>query len=110
MKKYAEIYAVDFDGTLNLAEKYPQMGKPNKELIRFLQEVQRKGDKVILWTCREGEFLKAAVRFCEENGLKFDAVNDNLRENVEFFQNNSRKIYAHYYIDERNLFIFGIGK
>lgn len=97
-----EIYAVDFDRTLNLAEKYPQLGEPNRELIVYLKERQQEGDKVILWTCREGDLLKSAVKFCKNYGLEFDAVNDNLRENVECFQNNSRKVFANYYIDDRN--------
>ena len=32
---YAEIYAVDFDGTLNMADTYPELGEPNMELIEF---------------------------------------------------------------------------
>lgn len=50
---YAEIYAVDFDGTLNLADTYPELGEPNAELIEFLKERRAAGDKIILWTCRE---------------------------------------------------------
>lgn len=61
MIDYPEIYAVDFDGTLNLAERYPELGEPNRELIKFLREKQKQGDKIILWTCREGELLEAAV-------------------------------------------------
>lgn len=101
--EYPEIYAVDFDKTINIAEKYPEIGRPNTRLIEFLIRRREAGDKVILWTCREGELLKAAVRFCNANGLKLDAVNDNLQENKEKFQNNCRKVFAHYYIDDRNI-------
>ena len=48
-----EVYAVDFDGTLNTAE-YPKLGEPNTELFQFLIKRQQSGDKIILWTCREG--------------------------------------------------------
>lgn len=98
----SKTYAVDFDRTLNLAEEYPQLGEPNRELIVYLKSRQQEGDKVILWTCREGSLLKSAVKFCKNYGLEFDAVNDNLRENVEHFQSNSRKVSADYYIDDRN--------
>lgn len=104
MIDYPEIYAVDFDGTLNLADRYPELGEPNRELIKFLREKQRQGDKIILWTCREGELLEAAVLFCMEHGLAFDAVNDNTEENKAHWGNNCRKVAAHYYIDDRNLF------
>lgn len=104
MIDYPEIYAVDFDGTLNLADHYPELGEPNRELIKFLREKQKQGDKIILWTCREGELLEAAVLFCRENGLTFDDVNDNTEGNKAHWGNNCRKVAAHYYIDDRNLF------
>lgn len=100
--KYPEVYAVDFDKTLNLAETYPELGRPNMRLINFLRSRRAAGDKVILWTCREGELLEEAVKYCENYGLEFDAVNDNLKENIEYFRNNCRKVWAHHYIDDRN--------
>lgn len=101
--EYPEVYAVDFDKTLNLAEKYPKLGEPNVELFEFLKARRAAGDKIILWTCREGELLKAAVKYCNRHGLYFDAINDNLPENVDYWNNNCRKAWAHYYIDDRNL-------
>lgn len=103
MKGYSEIYAVDFDGTLNLAEKYPALGEPNKALFTFLKERQQAGDKIILYTCREKELLEATVKYCRTQGLEFDAVNDNLKENIDRWGNNCRKIFADYYIDDRNM-------
>ena len=99
---YPKIYAVDFDKTLNMAGSYPDLGEPNTELIEILKEKQAAGDKIILWTCREGELLNQAVEYCKKHGLEFDAVNDNLPENIEFFGNNCRKVWAHHYIDDRN--------
>lgn len=99
---YPEIYAVDFDKTLNLADTYPELGEPNMELIEFLKERRAAGDKIILWTCREGEFLKEAVKYCNDYGLFFHAVNDNLPENIAYYGNNCRKVWAHHYIDDRN--------
>lgn len=99
---YPEIYAVDFDKTLNLADKYPELGEPNMELIEFLKERRAAGDKIILWTCREGELLKEAVKYCNDYGLFFHAVNDNLPENIAYYGNNCRKVWVHHYIDDRN--------
>ena len=100
---YAEIYAVDFDGTLNIADTYPELGEPNTELIEFLKERRAAGDKIILWTCREGELLKTAVKYCNNYGLFFHAVNENLPENITYFGNNCRKVWAHHYIDDKNM-------
>ena len=51
--------------------------------------------------CRAGELLEAAVIYCRAMGLEFDAVNDNLPDLIELYGNNSRKISADIYIDDR---------
>lgn len=97
-----KIIAVDFDNTLAKTD-FPTILKPNEPLIRHLINQQRLGNKVILWTCRCGEDLDAAVEWCKEQGLVFDAVNDNVPEAITAFGDNSRKIYADYYIDDKNI-------
>ena len=95
------IYAVDFDGTL-CSKMWPIIGSPNLALISDLILARELGDKVILWTMREGQLLEEAVEWCMEYGLEFDAVNDNLPEQQEVYGNNPRKIYADVYIDDHN--------
>lgn len=97
-----KIIAVDFDGTL-FEDKWPEIGEPNKELIEYLKIRQALGDKIILWTCRCGKDLINAVEKCEKHELIFDEVNENLPEAIEKFGNNSRKIFAHEYIDDKNI-------
>lgn len=46
------IIAVDFDGCLASAGTWPEVGKPNEALINWLICLRKRGDKVILWTCR----------------------------------------------------------
>ena len=99
MSSSTEIYAVDFDGTL-CESKWPGIGAPNKKLIQHLIQCQKNGAKLILWTCRIDEKLQEAVDWCKKFGLEFDAVNDNLPENVERYGNNTRKIWATCYIDD----------
>lgn len=99
------IIAVDFDGTL-CENKYPEIGEPNMELIDFLMNCQLNGDKVILWTCRNEEQTKAAVDWCSEKGLVFDAVNENLPEIITEFGEDTRKIFANVYIDDRNVSLY----
>lgn len=96
------IIAVDFDGTL-CENKWPEIGEPNRELIEYLKKAQSDGDKLILWTARNEEQTQKAVDWCKEQELIFDAVNDNLPENIEYFGGNSRKVYATDYIDDKNL-------
>ena len=95
-----QIIAVDFDGTLCYSN-WPELGEPNIPLIEYLKTQQRIGNKLILWTCRAGDALERAILWCQDHGLLFDAVNDNLPEIVELYGNNSRKITCDWYIDDR---------
>lgn len=97
-----KIIAVDFDGTLCYSN-WPELGEPNLPLIDYLIKLQSNGDKLILWTCRSGEPLAAAIDWCQQHNLYFDAVNDNLPEIVEMYGSNSRKITCDLYIDDRSL-------
>ena len=95
-----QIIAVDFDGTLCYGN-WPELGEPNRPLIKYLINQKRSSNKLILWTCRIGDALSKAVEWCHNQGLEFDAVNDNLPEIVEYYGSNSRKITCDYFIDDR---------
>lgn len=95
-----KIIAVDFDGCLT-DNQYPDVGTPNVSLINWLLYRKSCGDRIILWTCRCGDELDAAISACHEWGLEFDSVNDNLPELIEQWGNNTRKIYADIYIDDK---------
>ena len=99
-KRYYTI-AVDFDGCLSNG-KWPEIGDPNWKLIKWLQKQRTLGDKIILWSCREGVNLYCAVEACRQWGLLFDAINNNTIENQQYFRNNSRKVYAGLYIDDKS--------
>ncbi len=97
----AQAVAVDFDGTL-CQNAWPHIGRENRVLIERLKEHRRiPGARLILWTCREGESLDAAVAWCAERGLHFDAINDNLPERIAQYGGNCRKVNADLYIDDR---------
>ena len=92
--------AIDFDGCLcELA--WPEIGAPHMDVIRAAIAEQEKGAALILWTCRAGELLEAAVDWCSSYGLKFDAVNANLPERIAYYQIESRKVSADEYWDDR---------
>lgn len=95
------IIAVDFDGTITKESKWPELGEPNMPLINELIRRRNNGDKLILWTCRDGDLLNAAINFCKAFGLEFDAVNDHLPEMKEKFGNDTRKVYADLYVDDK---------
>ena len=94
------IIAVDFDGTL-CSDRYPEIGKANQGLIHYLKDRKKHGSKLILWTCRCSKPLENAVDWCINQGLEFDAINENVPEIIERFGSNSRKIYADLYFDDK---------
>lgn len=98
MANSQKIIAVDFDGTLAETD-FPKIVKPKLRMITFCKQLQAQGHILILWTCRCGQDLEEALKFCEEYNLKFDYVNENTKENIREYGNNSRKIFAHEYID-----------
>lgn len=104
-----KIIAVDFDGCL-CESKWPDIGAPHQQVINELIRQQADGAKLILWTCREGKLLQAAVMWCLNHGLRFDAINDNLEENKERYGNNSRKVFATEYWDDKNVLVVGAGE
>ena len=94
------IYAVDFDGTLSFG-RFPDAGEPNENLFRFLKREKENGARLILYTCRTGVNLAAAVAYCKDHGLEFDCVNENLPELIELYGGDTRKINADFYIDDK---------
>lgn len=96
------IIAVDFDGTI-VTHEYPRIGREIPFAIDTLKRLQEEGHhQLILWTVREGDLLNEAVEFCRSRGLEFYAVNNNYPES-EVIENQSRKISAELFIDDRNL-------
>lgn len=104
MNKVRKIVGVDFDGTLAVTRgTYPKIQGPIQEVIDYVKSEQAAGAYLILITMREYDELRQAVEWCKEQGLRFDAINDNLPQMKEFFGNNPRKIFCNEYLDDTNI-------
>jgi hypothetical protein len=68
------IIAVDFDNTLAFTPDYPEIGDPNRELIKKIKFFQKDGAKIMLFTSRSGKNLKDALEWCAKQGLEFGEV------------------------------------
>ena len=107
MDKLPYTIAIDFDGTL-CEDKFPEIGAPNGCLISLLVEYKKLNPNLryILWTCRDNNtderHLDQAVAWCKEHGLEFDAVNENIPEVKAMFNNDTRKVFANKYVDDKN--------
>ena len=97
------IIAVDFDGTI-VTHEYPKIGKEIPFATQTLKMLAKDGHRLILWTVREGRLLEEAVKWCNERGVDFYAVNKDYPEE-ELDNNNhySRKLKADNWIDDRNV-------
>ncbi len=91
---------LDFDGTV-VDHRYPEIGEPVPGAVKWLKRLQQCGAKIILFTMRsnsdEGNYLRDAVRYLEENGIQLYGVNMN-PDQAEW--TSSPKVYAHVYIDD----------
>ena len=93
------IIAVDFDGTI-VEHKFPNIGSEMPRAIRTLQDLSLGGHKIIIWTCRSGEYICDMLKWLGEHNFVPDAVNANLLPVPGFAV---PKILADMYIDDRNL-------
>jgi hypothetical protein len=98
--KLPRIIVTDFDGTL-VENRFPEIGRIMPYTWDRIKQEQENGAKIILWTCRNHEAVDAAVAFCAENGLVFDAVNENLPEVQKMFGGDTRKVFGNEYWDDR---------
>lgn len=51
MPKIKHCVAVDFDGTI-VADKYPEYGEVNQDMVEVMNECRNAGYKVMIYTCR----------------------------------------------------------
>lgn len=83
----SKIVSFDFDGTLAVT-KWPEIIRPIQPVVEYAKQCKANGDQIILNTMREGVRLQDAVDWCREQGIEFDAVNDNVQCMQEFYGNN----------------------
>lgn len=113
MKQKDKIYiCIDFDGTI-VKHEYPEIGEPVPHAIESLKYLQEQGYLLILNTMRSNtmsagnleslprdrNYLQEALDFLDQNGIEFYGINQNPDQDWS----DSRKIYAHFYIDDAAL-------
>lgn len=92
---------VDFDGTI-VDHRYPDIGQPVPDAIKWLKILHRHGAKLILYTMRSdegvsGSSLTDAVNYLRSEGVQLFAANRNPGQED---WTSSPKVYADVYIDD----------
>ena len=97
------IFAIDFDGTI------AKNGWPNIHEAELIPEAQEAiqllhdaGHIIIIWSCREGKDKQNAIDYLCNHDVPFDYFNENPPGLIQEYNNDSRKIGADYYIDDKN--------
>lgn len=94
----SKIIAVDFDGTC-VKHRYPYVGE-DIGAAPVLKKLVNAGHKIILLTMRDcGTVLRDALAWFKKNDIPLYGINMNPAQNWS----DSRKVFAHYYIDDQNI-------
>lgn len=94
------ILAIDFDGTI-ADTSYPFIRGLRKDAKKVINSLALKGCYIIVWTCRCEEREIDAEKFLSRSGILFDQINNHHPVLIEKFKNNTRKISADLYIDDK---------
>jgi len=94
--------AVDFDGTI--AQKaWPHVGEMIKDADIVLRKLYEDGHIILINTCRTGKYEGLAEYFLIENNIPYHYVNSNHPDLIVKYGQDSRKISADIYIDDKGI-------
>ncbi len=98
--------AIDCDGTITTRTDYPTIGELRPGCEKVLRRLVEAGHVLLLWSCREGPDLLAAINWLADHGLMFlfTDYNAHPQELLDLYPGrNPRKLGADVFIDDRNL-------
>jgi len=97
-----KIISCDFDGTL-ATKSYPECGELIEHAKEAVNALYDAGHYIIIWTCRMDESLDLCREFLAKHGIKHHIVNEHHPEMIRHYGNNTRKISADIYIDDKQV-------
>ena len=75
---------LDFDGTI-VYSNYPKIGKLKPNVLEVINKLYNEGYKIIINTCRAGNYQEDAANYLLKNGIPYHKINENLEEDIEFY-------------------------
>lgn len=96
-------FAIDFDGTIAY-DAYPNVGELIPGAKETMLKIKELGGEIAIWTCRTDQWAQDAKDFLDKNDIPYDYFNQPFDHHVNIYGgDNSRKIYADCYIDDRSV-------
>ncbi|AGI11384.1 HAD-like domain containing protein [Listeria phage LP-125] len=97
--------AIDFDGTIasEQEESYPLVGELLPYAKETIEELVELGAVITVWTCREELGMDLCLDFLASNNIPYHFVNENNPDKIAIWKNDTRKIGADLYIDDKAL-------
>lgn len=99
------VLALDFDDTI-VKSKFPEIIRAKKGAVKYINKLHKKGYYIIIWTCRHGEHIDMATKWLADNEILFHNINTQHPRLVEYYGNDTRKISADIYVDDKALAFF----
>lgn len=96
------IIAIDFDGTI-CNSNFPEFGDPIDGAIYYINKLAEfKNLYIIIWTCRH-ETVDAVSDWLLLHRIPFHNINKPCPQSIEKYGNDSRKIGAEVYVDDKQV-------
>jgi len=95
------IIAIDFDGTI-VDHEFPDIGELRKDSKEVINRLYDEDYYIIIWTCRAAFQLIEAIKFLNENNIKYHKINENADFDIIGFK-PSPKIFYNILIDDAML-------
>lgn len=99
-KEHLYVVAIDFDKTI-ADNTWPELGVPFEGVRQALLELVKNDCYIIIWTCRTTR--NEIATWMVENRLPYHAINEQHPHLNKCYGNDTRKIAADIYIDDKNL-------
>jgi hypothetical protein len=96
------VLAIDFDDTIVTTE-WPEIKGLRKGAKEVINQLYQDGHQIIIWTCRTDKTQDEAEKFLVANGIMYHRINQNCPILCDKFGNDSRKIGADLYIDDKGI-------
>lgn len=106
-KKYKGVLAIDYDGTI-ADTNYPTILGRIKGAKKYINKLYNDGWYIIVWTCRCDDNtttfpMSMAKDWLYANEIPYHKMNEHHPALVLTYNNDSRKIAADFYIDDKSI-------